>query len=560
MATTPKPPSTANLVEIIELARNAEICRNVAELQDLLHPLINTNDRLTSFDTFDKTYRAELLRLYGFFLTFEGRAKSRKDFHLLAKDCVTKAIEIFEEEKISEKAAEAKITLAFCYWNNGEADEAEALFEMLENEFENKIDPTYLQLQINKIMLYWCSGRFEKGIEIIKKIALIVELCVDFRLRIMFNLESATLFHHHGDLKSAESYFSKTIDLCKRFDHDYFLAVAYNNYSLVLSDQNNFNEAHDYSIRAEAGFKRINQTGWLPHVYDSQAQIFLAEKQFGRALERVETALVDFSASDDTYGHIGALWTKCRILLQTHKLAEAFQTFGELQIIALQLVGRKTFDFYSELMSREVYPLQNSSYEKEIPEFKKFLVTRALTKADGKKTEAARLLGFEKHQNLSEILNKQFPGLYEELGYVERKKRSDKSIFINPTKFRLEKKADAVISRLDLGDRMLSFFWKIEEYETFYFDVNAMRHFNFDEGAVVVVVPDQTIEKGRAVVALDGDRFVFGEIKHDSFADVYFLEFNGETVFLTEENIYGYPVGYQSMASAKAEIIEFIKI
>ncbi|MCD9188613.1 MAG: hypothetical protein LUM44_19500 [Pyrinomonadaceae bacterium] len=216
-------------------------------------------------------------------------------------------------------------------------------------------------------------------------------------------------------------------------------------------------------------------------------------------------------------------------------------------------------------LSEEFYHFGKEGYEAEVREFKRFLVTRALRAANGKKTDAARLLGFAKHQNLSDILKKQFPGLYEELGFTARKSRSDRSVFINPNDIKktVEAKTNAVkpsVSRLDLGKRMLQFSWHVENYATFYFDVNTMQFFGFPEGAVVIVVLDSEIIPGRAVVALDGDKFVFGVIQFDTFANVYFLEWDGETIFLTEDNVFGYPVGYQSLAEAKAEIVEFIKI
>ncbi|MCD9185688.1 MAG: hypothetical protein LUM44_04600 [Pyrinomonadaceae bacterium] len=536
-------------------------------MRKILHPLIEENDCLASFDDFELPIKAELLRLYGFYLTFEGRARSKRDFHLLAKDAVTKAITFFEKENLVDKVAESKITLAFCYWNNSEIEEAEALFELLETDFENKLDPVYLQLQINRIMLFWCSDRFTEGIQIMDKIAEIIKLCNDFKLQIMYEIESANLFHHHKKIHKAEFHYTNAIKLCRKFNQGYFLAVVYNNYSLVLSELGRFAEAHEYAAYAKQGFKRINHTGWIPHVIDSQAQIFLGEERFSDALDMVESALEYFSASDDHFGHIGALWTKCRILLKMQKITEAFNFYADLQIIARQHVGRKFSERYSELLSKEIYPLQGNYYEREVPEFKKFLVTRALHAAAGKKTEAARLLGFAKHQNLSEILKKQFPGLYEDLGYAERNPRSDKTLKQTRNSSRSGKKAPrektnrAVVSKLELGGRMLSFSWNMDkDFVPFYFDANAMRSFNINEAAVVLVTPSDDIYPGNPVVALDGEGFVFGKVRYDSFASIFFLECDGEMIFLTQDNVIGTPVGYQSMAKAKAEIIEFIKI
>lgn len=568
---------TQSIVEVIQLARNAEFCRDINALQEILQSIADLHDRVNQmFSAFDDQIRAELFRLYGFYLTFAGRAKNKKDFHLRAKDALTISIDLFENANLPEKAAEAKIIMAFAYWNNGEVENAETHLDMAEMEFaENKLHPVYLQIQVNRLMILIWSGKLAEARELTAFLQKIIDFCTDLKVKLLFHAESAILFHHSIQPSEAVYHFLEAEKLAKESENQHILALTYNNFSLFYLDQNNYNKAHFYSKQSLEILENIGHIGWIPHILDSRAGIYLAERKFKTAQNYIERSLELFRKSDDFKGFAAALWMKCLILLRQSMTEDALMVFGELEIVALQNIGEIAARKYAKLLSNEIYSLQQVGYEKEVPEFKKFLVTRALLAANGKKTEAARLLGFAKHQNLSDILKKQFPGLYESLGYSERGSRSDKNaqknaksdkIKIKTEKIELRKKVvteeKQVVAKIDLRGKMLSFAWdfKPENYKTFYFNAGVMRLFGIDEGAVVVVVPSGEIVPGDSVVALDGEKFVFGKAFHDSFSKVFFLEWENETVFLTSENVIGIPAAYQLITKTSGEIIEFIKL
>lgn len=567
-------PSAASIAEIIQDARNAEFCRDIKTLQEILQSTASLHDCLNRmFSEFENPIRAELFRLYGFYLTFAGRAKNKKDFHLQAKDALTIAIDLFDLENLPEKAAESKVILAFAYWNNGEVSNAEALLDIVEMEFsENRFHPVNLQIKINRMMLLCWSGELDNAEKLSLEITNLLDFCNDIRLRAMYHAEAAILNHHLCKYSQALMHFNETVRLAKESNLLNFLALNYNNFSLFYLDQKNFHKAHSYSKLSLEILERIGHTGWIPHILDSRANIFLAEGKSENALKYIGKALEYFYKSDDYKGLAAALWTKCLILLRQSKTEDALIVFGELEKIAAENIGEIAVRRYAKLLSNEIYPLSGTKYEREVPEFKKFLVTRALHAANGKKTEAARILGFVKHQNLSEILKKQFPDLYTELGYSERESRSDKNTekavksVVKQKKRNVRKEKTQTVkpsvSKLELGNRMVSFSWNFaaENYSTFYFNEIVMHSFGINEGAVVVVVPSAEIVPNDRVVALDGEKFVFGKVCHDSFSNVFFLEWENETVFLSAENIVGITAAYQAVSKIKAEIIEFMKL
>ena len=105
--TTPKL-TTAELLHLIEEARNIQLCRDLDSLRKVLQTVWNIEET-PRFDDYEEPIKAELLRLCGIFLTFHGFARSFKDYQIRGKNLLITAVEIFEANKISDKAAEEKI-------------------------------------------------------------------------------------------------------------------------------------------------------------------------------------------------------------------------------------------------------------------------------------------------------------------------------------------------------------------------------------------------------------------------------------------------------------------
>lgn len=578
MSSSPKA-TAQKLIQVIESARNAESCRDINELQKILQTCGDLHGCLNDlFTDCENALRAELLRLYGFYLTFAGRAKNQKDFHLRAKDALTISVELFTRERLTAKAAEAKVILAFAYWNNGEVENSEALLELVEHDFRGEHHhPVSFQIKINRMMMLCWSGRLTAARQLAGELAKTGEFCGDVRLRAMYHSEAAIIFHHSRQIAPALFHFGEAVRLAKECSIPNFLALNYNNLSLLYLDEKNYAKAHEYSQSALEILEKIEHTGWIPHILDSRALIFLAQGKTKRAAALTEQALGYFYRSDDYKGLAGALWTKCQILLRQEQMTEALVTLAELIAGARANIGEAAVGRYADLFAREIYTLRRLPYTEEVGEFKKSLIASALKAAHGKKTEAAKALGLNNHQHLSDILKNQFPGLSEELGFTGREPRRDKNqakpadgarrtIKAVPKKVMTEKASGnrkPLVAQLDPGGKMLSFSWNLntEKYLIFHFNAPVMRRLlEPAEDSVVILLPDDAVKPGRFGVALDGTRFVGGIIVRDDFSGLDYLEWDGETVFVTTENIVGYPVAYQTVARSKSEVIELIKI
>ena len=146
---------------LIDEARVAELRRDADRLKNILSNFPDEWEVSLLLKEYPAEKAAELLRLYGFYLTFYGRAKNLKDYSARAKDALTDAHKLFTEQRNAAKAAESNVLLAFCYWNAGEVENCEAFLGLSEMDFHEPVShPVVLQIKINQLMLLCWMERF----------------------------------------------------------------------------------------------------------------------------------------------------------------------------------------------------------------------------------------------------------------------------------------------------------------------------------------------------------------------------------------------------------------
>lgn len=562
---TPKS-SIANIKQLIGDAKCAELCRDVNTLRNILQTIWNDYEHLPSFDEFQPAIRAELFRLCGFFLTFYGRSLNKTEYQSKAKDLLTNALEIFEMENLIIGAAESRISLAFCYWNSGEISEATSIIEMVEVEFKNSNHPVYLQAQINRLLFLAWNSKLDEARKLLEKINVAAECCEDLRLRAMFHSESAIIYRRLKEYDLAEYNYREAIRLSGKAKNTRFIAVNFNNLAYFYRDHQDYKSSHLYAGKALKIYTDLGDEGWIPHVLDTIALIFLDERKYTEALKNIERAIEYFYKGEDTTGLLDALWTKTRCFLSLDNIEEALTIFSELQFVARSRIGDIAVNKYSKFLAKELYILKNLSLPEEVSEFKKTLVGAALIEANGEIGKAAKILKLKKHQALSEILEKQFPELRTELGFtrrarrtVSKKKEETKTVTLDRKNIRQESE----IKRIILPDKKYSFdfHFRSATFEVYYFKKSQMEIFGLNSSAVIAVFPISELKMGMTVLVARGSDFFVGKVEFDEFVNIYFItDHFGMPIPIDDENLVGEPTGYCPVDKARDEFINFSKI
>lgn len=542
-----------NSLLLIEELREAEICRDAELSRQLLIPYWENLDDEPDFSLLDDLQQAEMYRLCGAFLSLYGYAKSLKNYQERAKNFISSAIDIFTDLNLAESIADANIMLAHCYWFAGETREAESILETAESNFaENQLDPIYLQIQVNRIMICFRNQTpesFQLALQLIEDIQIPIEICSNHKIKSQFYNMAGLIYRSLNQFDKACIYYQEAIVHAKKSKNQRFVAANLNNLAYLYKKLIRSDFALKFIDESINILEQLNDQGWLPHAMDTKALIYLDMKDYKSALGIIDQAISIFRQGDDHAGLTDALWTKCKCLFQLQQKNEAILIFfTELGHLARTFGGEFAARRYLKELSEYIYiPDQEIPYTEKVNGFKKFLIKRALVDSGCKIEAAAQSLQLKNHQSLSNILNHQFPEIYDELGMTRRAKRSDyrtDDIDI----FRTEKTLifdEDVIEDFDI--RLFIFSREIMQ-----------KAYDLNLNSIVAVSLADTVHLGETVLIHDSKKFRLGTIESVQSNSRFLLSdlTRKRTRTFDFDVIIGKPIAYSSVTnSINQEII-----
>lgn len=517
--------TTSQAIQLIREAKNAELCRDIQASQHILSAVWTDLEEEPIVEGLEFSLQAEILRLCGFFLSSYGRSRNLKNYQERGRNFLTKAIEIFDHKNLPHKSAESKVMLALCYWYEGAINECELILKETESEYENnQIHPVYIQICINRLMTYYWKGirykdseEFQRGLLIVEKLAAPVEFCTDLRLKAMYHNQAGIFFRALKQPDKAVFHYGEAIKTARKSGNMRFVAINLNNFSYLCKEIGDYVNAYSYVDESTKIFSELDEQGWVAHTLDTKAQICLAEQKLVTALATIDKSLTIFCKGEDYSGLTDAMFTKCRILLKRECVAEAAMLLAELITIANQRIGEFAAKKYADEFANLIYPLDNACYSNEVKAFKISLLRKHLTDAGGQVTKAAETLGIS-HQNLSDILNNQFPELFIELGIRRRSRRNGKKREILKN-----------IAPVKLSDSQMSFEsgLRLNEDASYYtFALNGKCLPALKTKQNVVVLLEATEQSAGATVIMQNqktDEFHCGVLEMDKLTGIFYL-------------------------------------
>lgn len=415
--------SSEDALQLIDRARDAEMCRDLDSLTGLLSQVWEDIDHAPDYSRFGAEINAELLRLSGAYLSQYGKSKGLVDQQRRAKEMLARSIRIFELIGNREKVAEAEIARAACYWYSGEVEKCESILSSLERGFKRN-QPTYLQIQINRIGCLNWQGNHVKALIIVDSIHTYALSCPVQKLQVQFHNQAGITYQLANENKKAIDHLLKAIHLSRLSNNTRILGLNLNCLSMTLRRAGDFASAHEYIKEALTVLESVGDKGWIPNVLDSQALIFLDEGRIDDALETIKKAISLFSESEDYSSLTDAMFTKCRCLLRLGRRQEAFALFSDLGHLARARTGEIALRKYSAQLADEVRYIAGKTLRERTGSLEKDLIRDALRDASGKIGEAAKTLCVSQ-QALSFMLKSKYPDLYDEFG-IRRKPRKTK--------------------------------------------------------------------------------------------------------------------------------------
>jgi len=525
--------TSADVIRLIEYARDAELCRNLDLFRGILSAFWEDIDTEPELSSFGSTIRSELLRLCGVFLSQYGRARGFPAFQNRAKDILTRAAELFEVQNYPDKEAETKVGLATCYWYSGEVEEHDAMLRSVEAEFRGQPDhQVSIQIKLNRILVAVMRHDLEEAQYLVNEVGKVISASHNVRLRTQFHNLAGITFLFSDLLDLSAFHLDEAVRISREVNNSLFVAFNLNNLAMVYRASKCLDKAQRTINEAISIMESREDTGWIPHALDTKALIYIDEAEYEKALEVIEKSIEVFSEGEDYTGLTDAMWTKCLCLLRLARVRECTVLFAELTEIAARQIGEVAVDKFTTLLMEQIYILKQFPLTDELSVLKRSLVVKAIRQTRGHMARASKVLGLRSQQHLSQILNREFPDIYDELGIKRRARRS---------KATRKKEPPLGLSRLIMPKGRtysFNFNWRgTLEPQFFYFPKYLMLAF--------------------------GIKAVSVRLAFDELAKIFLVDLE-ELIFLSDVTLIGVPIGYCPVAdrykkTMKFERLEFIK-
>jgi two-component system phosphate regulon response regulator PhoB len=425
-----------------------------------------------------------------------GRADQIEGSIAIAKDLLTKSIEIFEKLEQVNMVAEARGDLALCYWREGAYDEARINLKEALDRVEQEQPELKAVLLIRAGIVEVDSSQFNAAFRFYSEVVPLLDVTHNDVLKGSFHSSFALLFRRLATAQNNQDhidqalieYAAASFHFEQAGNHRYLASVE-NNLGFLYSTIGRYQEAHQHLNRARRLFIELDDIGTVAQVDDARARTMLAEgnlregertiKSAVRVLERggQQALLAEALTTQGTVMARLGNYSRARALLQRainvaetcgdleaagrarlsiieelnnqtppRELAEAFHEAAALleksQDVAagrrLLDGGLKTIEALLEEGTEETdLPSEHSwtgfSLKREMKKIEARVIQHALRDAGGSVSKASRMLGFKHHQSLISLLDNRHKDLAG-LRSIRRQRRRSLISKVQPTK------------------------------------------------------------------------------------------------------------------------------
>jgi tetratricopeptide (TPR) repeat protein len=487
---------TSPKLDTSHLSRTDEVfsrCQKAMELKDagnylgaqeVMRPLWNGVGKRPDTTGLHPSVAAELLLCVGTLTCWIASKDQSKEGQETAKDLISEGLAYYESIKDTVKIAAARIELAYCYWYEGELNEARIWFTDALQKLTAKGN-TRAKALVGLAIVEWSAARYEDAFKILKTNAPLFKQITDPTLLAIYHNQLAIVLWERAKsenkaalLRQAVLEYQEADSHLKLTRNVFFRVDLKNNVGNVLRQLSRHKEAHKYLSEARRLAVNVRDKLRIAQVDETRAQVFIAERKFSEA-ESVARGVVAILRKTDrnallaealiTHGltlarlnqpkrsqlclqtaievaqHVGALHQAGlaaltmieEVGLSREELQAAFirarQGLSECQSKELLLrqvaaadkvVSRLSGELSAEAAT-EILLTKSPDLGEAVLKYEGSLIKDALAKVNGSVTHAASLLGLS-HQGLAYVIESRHPDLIKERTPVRRRPRKKK--------------------------------------------------------------------------------------------------------------------------------------
>lgn len=292
---------------------------------------------------------AEVLLRAGTLSGFIGSAQQVEGAQEKAKDLLSESAAIFTELKQRDRAAEANITLAVCYWREGSFDEALVILEgVLASLADDKTELKNRAL-LNKAMVESAAARLPEALRSLLEATPLFEASDNHAFKGVFYNTLATTLKNLGAAEKRSDYIDRALieyaAASLHFEqagHRSNCARVENNLGLLYLSVGRFTEAHEHLDYARRIFVTLKDTGSVAEVDESRARVYLRERNPAEAERLTRSSVRTLETGGEQALLVEALTTRATALARLGRTEQARAAFERAISVAEQSVSRES--------------------------------------------------------------------------------------------------------------------------------------------------------------------------------------------------------------------------
>ncbi|HEY0761973.1 MAG TPA: helix-turn-helix domain-containing protein [Pyrinomonadaceae bacterium] len=277
-------PASDNIIPLCYLAKGLEEAGEFELAAETLRPFWVGIPNRPSTNGLDDNAKAELLLRAGTLTGWLGSVKQISGAQEIAKDLVSESASIFAARGIVEKAAEAGVDLAICYWREGALDEARVTLVHVFNTLGETRSEQRLRALLNSAIVEKDALRDREALRIYREAAPEFDLSSNHALKGKFHNSYATVLKSLGLSENREEYIDKSlVEFAaasfhfEQAGHHRFQSRVENNVGYLFASIGRFTEAQVHLDRARRLCVSLRDHAGVAYADDSRAQAFLLE-------------------------------------------------------------------------------------------------------------------------------------------------------------------------------------------------------------------------------------------------------------------------------------------
>lgn len=232
---------------------------------------------------------AEVLLCTGILTGWIGNKIQIKDAQETAKNLIGEAMSYFESMGDVKKVAASRVELAYCYWRDGEFNEARIMLREALQKLTTEGD-TRAKAILKLTTIEWTSGHYFEALTILNDNAALYEKTPNHTTKGAYHSQKAIVLRNLATPDNRREYFQRAVNEYKEADHHFKLARnpiyradVKNNVGFLLFKLSRFKEAHQYLDEARRLTVSFKDKTRIAQIDETRAQVLIAEGKFKEA-------------------------------------------------------------------------------------------------------------------------------------------------------------------------------------------------------------------------------------------------------------------------------------